>query len=65
MAKRLTKEAKAAKALMASARKKGLTGARKNRYVYGIFQRLKLLKGNKLTPRGRSPARKTRRRRRR
>lgn len=47
-----TKVAKAERALKSEARKKGLTGDRADRYVYGTLNRIGLKSGNKTTPRG-------------
>jgi hypothetical protein len=55
-----TKVAKAERALKAGARKKGLTGERADRYVYGTLQRIGLLRGNKVTRRGASRAKRGR-----
>lgn len=51
-----TKVSRAETALRKSARKKGLTGERLGRYVYGTLNNLGLKKGNKTTRRGRSKA---------
>jgi len=51
-----TKVAKAERALKASARKKGLSGARAARYVYGTLNKIGLKKGSKTTRRGASRA---------
>ena len=53
-----TKVFRAEKSLRASARKKGLSGARADRYVYGTLNNLGLKKGNKTTRRGASKAKK-------
>jgi hypothetical protein len=53
-----TKVAKAERALKRSARAKGLTGARADRYVYGTLNKIGLKRGSKTTPRGRSRAKK-------
>ena len=55
-----TKVAKAERALKAAARKKGLTGARAGRYIYGTLNKIKLMKGNKVTRRGASKAKRKR-----
>jgi hypothetical protein len=55
-----TKVAKAERALRASARAKGLTGARAGRYIYGALNKIGLKRGSKTTPRGRSRAKKKR-----
>jgi hypothetical protein len=51
-----SKVAKAERALKSSAKRKGLTGARAGRYVYGALNNLGLKKGSKTTRRGRLPA---------
>jgi len=51
-----TKVAKAERALRAAARKKGLTGARAGRYIFGTLNKIGLKKGSKTTARGRSRA---------
>jgi hypothetical protein len=56
-----TKVAKAERALKAAARKKGLTGARAGRYIYGTLNKLKLKRGSKTTRRGASRAKRSRR----
>jgi hypothetical protein len=56
--KRLTKEAKAAAALKRYAKSKGLKGERAANLVYGSLNKIGLMKGNKVTPRGKSPAHK-------
>lgn len=48
-----TRVAKAERGLKASARKKGFTGERAARYVYGALNNLGLKKGSKTTARGR------------
>jgi hypothetical protein len=53
-----TKVAKAERALRASARAKGLTGARANKYIFSTLNKIGLKRGNKTTPRGRSRAKK-------
>lgn len=53
-----SKVAKAERALKASARKKGFTGKRAARYVYGALNNLGLKRGSKTTRRGRAKARK-------
>lgn len=53
-----TKVAKAERALKSEARKKGLTGDRAGAYIYGTLNNIGLKRGNKTTPRGRSPAKK-------
>jgi hypothetical protein len=52
---------KAERALMASARARGFKGARAKRYVFGTLNNIGLMRGSKVTPRGRSPAHKGRR----
>lgn len=54
-----TKVAKAERALRASARKKGLTGARAGRYVFGTLNKIGLKRGSKTTRRGASRAKKS------
>ena len=56
-----TKVAKAERALKAGARKKGLTGARADRYVFGTLNKIGLKKGSKTTRRGASRAKRSRR----
>lgn len=51
-----TKEAKAAKAIKAYIRKKGLTGQRAANYLYGTLNAAGLMRGSKITKRGSSPA---------
>jgi len=51
-----TKVAKAERALRAAARKKGLTGVRAGRYIFGTLNRIGLKRGSKTTARGRSRA---------
>ena len=51
---RNSKVGKAERALKAGARKKGLTGERADRYIYGALNNLGLKKGNKTTRRGRA-----------
>jgi len=53
-----SKAAKAEQALKAEAKKKGMTGDRADRYVYGALNNLNLMRGNKTTRRGASPAKK-------
>lgn len=53
-----TKVSRAETALRKSARKKGLTGERLGRYVFGRLNVIGLKRGNKTTARGRSPAKK-------
>jgi hypothetical protein len=48
-----SKVARAERALKAGARRKGLTGARAARYVYGTLNNIGLKKGSKTTARGR------------
>lgn len=55
-----TKVAKAERALRASARKKGLTGERLGRYVFGALNNRGLKKGSKTTAKGRAKARRSR-----
>jgi hypothetical protein len=47
-----TKVAKAEAALKSSAVKRGLSGERADRYIYGTLNKLGLKSGNKTTPRG-------------
>lgn len=54
-----TKVAVAEAALKKGAAKKGLTGRRADRYVYGTLNHIGLKSGNKSTARGLAPARKT------
>lgn len=51
-----TKVARAETALRKSARKRGLTGKRADRLIYGTLNKIGLLKGNRATRRGRSKA---------
>lgn len=51
-----TKEAKAAKAIKAYIKKKGLTGKRAAKYLYGTLNNAGLMRSNKVTKRGSSPA---------
>jgi hypothetical protein len=53
-----TKVAKAEAALKREARKKGLTGDRADRYVYGTLNHIGLKSGNKTTRRGAAKAKK-------
>jgi len=55
-----TKVAKAERALRASARKKGLTGARAGRYIFGTLNKIGLKKGSRTTRRGASKAKRKR-----
>jgi hypothetical protein len=55
-----TKVAKAERALRASARAKGLTGERANRYIFSTLNKIGLKRGSKTTARGRSPAKRSR-----
>jgi hypothetical protein len=55
-----TKVAKAERALKASARRKGFTGKRAARYVYGALNNIGLKRGSKTTKRGRAKARRKR-----
>jgi hypothetical protein len=49
---------KAEKALKEEARKKGLTGDRADRYVYGTLNKTGLMHGNKTTAKGKARAKK-------
>jgi hypothetical protein len=53
-----TKVARAESALKAAARKKGLTGARAGRFIYGTLNKIGLKRGSKTTRRGASKAKK-------
>jgi hypothetical protein len=44
--------AKAESAIASSARKRGFTGRKKARYVYGALNNAGLMHGNKVTPKG-------------
>lgn len=55
-----SKVAKAEALLKAGAAKRGITGGRADAYVYGTLNKEGLMRGNKATPRGRSPAKKGR-----
>jgi hypothetical protein len=55
-----TKVARAESALKAAARKKGLTGARADRYIYGTLNKIKLMRGSRVTRRGASKAKRKR-----
>jgi len=51
-----SKVAKVERALKSSARKKGLSGERAARYVYGTLNKIGLKKGSKTTRRGKAKA---------
>ena len=53
-----TKAAKAEAALKAEAKKKGMSGDRADRYIYGALNNVGLMRGNKPTRRGASQAKK-------
>jgi hypothetical protein len=55
-----TKVAKAERALKKSATRHGLKGKRAAAYIYGTLNNIGLMKGSKITRRGRSPAKKRR-----
>ena len=55
-----SKVSRAESALKKSARRKGLSGARADRYVYGTLNKIKLMKGNRVTRRGASKAKRKR-----
>lgn len=62
--KRQTKVAKAESALRAFARKKHITGRKAENLIFGTLNTIGLKKGSKTTPRGRSPAHRTKGRKR-
>lgn len=51
-----SKAAKVEAALKREARKKGLTGERADRYVFGTLNKAGLMRGNKPTAKGRAKA---------
>jgi hypothetical protein len=53
-----SKVEKAERAIQSEAKKKGMTGERADRYVYGALNNAGLMKGNKATTKGRAKAKK-------
>ena len=54
---RNSKVGKAEAGLKASARKKGVSGKRSGHYVYGSLNNMGMMRGNKMTAKGRQKAR--------
>jgi hypothetical protein len=51
-----TKVAKAEAALKAGAKKKGFTGKRADKYVFGALNNMGMMRGNKMTKKGMAKA---------